>query len=203
MGIKNRLLLLFKPIQIFMQRLGRKETIMTQKVVDMIQELVLPGDIALSYEAQRLTSIFIKGNLDHASIVTDTVTVMEAVGDDWEPDPNYDRLVNKGGVREVPLVEWLFKKDHVVIVRPKLPEITRFSAGKNSKTYKGRGYDYAFNYKNKAVYCSELILLSYREADPSFLKEVTKEILPIEYMDFTQSKPELFELIFDSRKELK
>lgn len=186
-----------------MQRLGRKETIMTQELVDMIQDLVRPGDIILSYEAQRFTSMFIKGNYDHASISTNKATIMEAVGDMFVHNYADDGMTNMGGVREVPLEEWLYKKDHVAIVRVKFNEENRLAAGEFSRSFAGLGYDYAFDINNKKVYCSELILLTYRKIVPQFLEEIDGEILPIDYMNFTQSKPDLFELIFDSRKELK
>lgn len=170
---------------------------MTQEMVDTIQKLVEPGDALLSYEAQRFTSMFIKGNFDHAAIVTDTGTIMEAVGDYFVDG------VNHGGVREVPLEEWLFKKDHVAIIRPWYSKDLRFQAGLASRKFKGKPYDYAFEYRNDAIYCSELVYKCYRVIHPNFLNKVKGEILPIDYLKFTESDPGNFKLIFNTRKELK
>jgi len=178
-----------------MQRLGRKETIITSEQVNNFNNLVLPGDILLSYEAQRFTSLFIKGNFDHAAIVTSRGTVMEAVGD------QYVRGNNTGGVREVDLTEWLYKKDHVCLIRPIYKtDIVNKLAAANSFFYKGLGYDYGFRLGSELVYCSELVYLCYEKEDKEFMGHVgDRQILPIEYLEMCLNNKSKFKLIYNTR----
>lgn len=191
----NKILLFLKPIQILMQKLGRKETIITSEIVNNIKNLIEPGDILLSYEAQRFTSLFIKGNFDHAAIVTSRYSVMEAVGDQI-----VDK-VNHGGVREVDLTEWLYKKDHVAIVRPIYPDqLLNKLAAANSFFYKGLGYDYGFRISADLVYCSELVYLCYEKDDKEFMGHVgDRQILPIEYLEMCDLDKDKFKLVFNTR----
>lgn len=177
--IKSKLLWLLTPVQKIMQKLGRSETIMTRALVDKIASLVEEGDILLSFEHQRLTSVFIKGKYDHAAILTNKMTVMEAVA---------------GGVKEVDLIEWLYKKDHVAVIRPiydhellnkSYKEINKLAA-LNAFKYKGYPYDYQFTIANEKIYCSELVYLCYQSEDPHFLEHIHGEILPQEYMNLTK-----------------
>ena len=87
-----------EPIQKIMQSLGKPEPKMTRDSVDVIMAIAEEGDILLSYESMRLTSLFIKGKYDHAVILSSKKTIVEAV---------------KPVVQEVDFEEWLFKKDKV------------------------------------------------------------------------------------------
>lgn len=190
--IKAWLLELSIPLQKWVQRRGRRETVITKEIVDKIMSLVRPGDILLSYEAQRWTSWFIKGFYDHAVIISSKGTVIEAVGDKFVDG------VNIGGVREVDLEEWLYKKDFVAGIR--VDKACAFAAAMNSLKYIGRGYDYSFNHDNEQVYCSELPYLCYRTEWPEFLAEFEgDEILPQLYLDLCKDVSYL-ELIIDTKK---
>ena len=177
--LKTFILWLTIPFQKWIQRRGRLETIMTNEQVDKIMALVRPGDILLSYEAQRWTSIFIKGFYDHAVILSSRGTIVEAVGDRFVNGKNI------GGVREVDLEEWLYKKDHVALIR--VNHASSPIAGMNALTYVGRGYDYTFSHDNEDVYCSELPYLCYRTEWSGFLSEFEgDEILPQLYLDYSR-----------------
>lgn len=191
-SLKLWILTISIPLQKWVQRRGRRETIITKAQVDRIMSMARPGDILLSYEAQRWTSMFIKGFYDHAVILSSKGTVVEAVGDLWKDGKNI------GGVREVDLEEWLYKKDHVALIR--VNHASAFAAGMNALKYIGRGYDYSFRHGDEKVYCSELPYLCYRTEWEGFLKELPddKEILPQYYMDFC-GKLKYLELIVDTR----
>lgn len=178
--LKIALLWLLIPIQKWFQRRGRKETIITKKIVDQLVALIKPGDVLLSYEAQRPTSLFIKGFYDHAVIVSPRGTVIEAVGDLFVGGKNV------GGVREVPLEEWLYKKDQVAVIRVGISQDLVLKASENALKYIGRNYDYCFSHDNETVYCSELAYLCYREVWPEFFAGIDedREILPQMYLDF-------------------
>jgi len=178
----------FTPVQKIMQHLGKDETRITKAQVDLLLVKIQPGDILLSHERQRLTSIFIKGFWDHAAIVTPNLYVVESVG---------------GGVRSVPLEEWLYKKDYVKVVRvSQLNEVARSLAGKTSLKFIGYSYNYTFSSlnlfhwdrKRKGVYCSELVYKSFIIASKEFYKLLPKkaEILPIDF--------EVFQTIHDTTK---
>lgn len=196
--IKEFILGLLTPIQKFLQRMGRQETKITEDQVHEILALIKSGDIVLSFEYGRPTSILIKGFYDHAAIVTSKLTIMEAVGDSFD-----DKNINHGGVREVGLEEWLYKKDYVAVVRPKYEnDIPNREAAAISFFYKGRPYDYKFKVGGDAVYCSELVYLCYVTADKDFLGHIEYEILPQIYYDLCKdSKTDKmkFELIKETR----
>lgn len=139
-----------------MQKLGRSEPKMNRKSVDLAMSLIKPGDILLSHENQRLTSLFIKGEYDHAAILGANGKVIEAVGDAFEDSKNI------GGVRSVDLEEWLFLMDKVAIIRPMFSQEINAAASANALSYIGKGYDYQFEIDKDKIYCSELIYLSYK-----------------------------------------
>lgn len=189
--------------------MGRKETIMTRSMVDKILDLVQPGDIVLSYEAQRFTSLFIPSKWDHASIVSDLFHVVEAVGDDKIKHRIGDGqfiIENKGGVRELDFTEWLYKKDHVCVIRPVMKdnELAGTIAGNEAKTFVGRNYDYKFKLGVEELYCSELVYISWKKAYPHFLSHIPldKEILPVDYLKVCgKSDGNIsFQLIFNTRE---
>lgn len=198
--MKSFILWLLTPIQKFLQRAGRQETRMTYQQVSDVLLLIKQGDIVLSFEYGRPTSILIKGFFDHAAIVTSKLTIMEAVGDRWVDNKNI------GGVREVDLEEWLYKKDYVAVIRPsyKDGDLTNKLAAAAALYYKGKGYDYKFERGDESVYCSELEYLCYSMYDPRFLEDVDGEILPQLYFDLTNDVPRsdgmTFDLVYDSRK---
>lgn len=175
--LKHLILNFFKPFQVFIQRIGYTENDFTEVDIQRYYDLCKPGDILGSYETGRVTSIFIKGEYDHIAMLTDDKQVVEAVGD------KFVNGVNLGGVRVVPLKEWLWKKNDFFCLRHKNKEL----AEKASVSYKalvGLNYDYSFDRKNEKMYCSEIPFVCYNQHDPSFLINVpaNKDILPIDYL---------------------
>lgn len=182
------LLRLFTPIQKLMQKLGRSEPKMNRGSVDLAMSLIKVGDILVTHEDQRLTSIFIKGEYDHAAILS-PAGIIEAVGDDFE------KGVNIGGVRSVDLQEFLFLMDKVAIIRPlKLGAEANYLAGVNAISYKGKGYDYEFKIDKDKIYCSELVYLSYKEFG-IFNDLKHSKILPQHFRDLCDDVN--FKLIFE------
>lgn len=194
--IKTAFLWVFTPFQKFAQWFGRHEPLMTRESVDLAMSLVRPGDILLSYERQRITSLFIKGKYKHAAIFTSKWKVVEAVGDKFVVVNGVEE--NIGGVREVDLEEWLFLMDGVAIVRPIYDsQLVNECAGFNALSYLDCGYDYLFRTGNKSeIYCSELPYLCYLPLDKFFLKDYfTSEILPQVYRDVCDDVK--FKLIYE------
>lgn len=193
--IKEFLLGLLRPVQMFMQHLGYNESKIPKEVIDMLLVNIRPGDILLSYESGRFTSFFIKGKYKHAAIVSDDLYVIEAVGDDFQIDWKGEKK-NYGGVRKVKLEEWLWRKNDIAVLRHYNLTAANL-ASKECKTYIGWGYDYSFSRGNKTYYCSELVYISYTKFDPEFMSFIPedKEILPIDYL-----KSLSLDLMFDSMK---
>jgi uncharacterized protein YycO len=189
--IKHLILWLLIPFQKWVQRLGYVENSFTQEDIDRMYDTLKPGDILGSYESGRFTSMFIKGEYDHSAMVTDTKEVIEAIGD------KYVNGINVGGVRLVPLKEWLWKKNHIYAMRHKNNMIAE-KASKSYYTLLNMKYDYTFDRGNEKMYCSEIPYVCYNQHDPNFLSNVPsdKEILPIDYLSCTD-----LELIFDTRRK--
>lgn len=175
--MKKIFLWILIPIQKFLQRTGRQEAKITTEAVNKILEVIEEGDILVSYESGRPTSKLIKGIYDHAVIVSDKKTVIEAVGDKFENG------VNIGGVREVDLIKWLYQVDGVALIRANPPKYIRIAAGKSAPKFLGIGYDYIFTFGSEKIYCSELPYLCYRPLVTGFMDDTGDEILPQEYRD--------------------
>lgn len=188
--LKRLILSFLKPVQIFIQRLGYIENSFTEADVEYMYALCQAGDILGSYESGRFTSMFIKGEYDHIAMVTDDKMVVEAVGD------KFVNGINFGGVRKVPLKEWIWKKNHIFIMRHKTYGIGT-KASKSYYTLIGMSYDYTFDRGNEKMYCSEIPYVCYHTHDQYFLSNVpaTKEILPIDYLACTS-----LELLWDTRR---
>lgn len=188
--LKHLILNLLKPFQMWLQRRGYVENSFTEADIQRMYDMLVPGDILGSYESGRPTSVFIPGPYDHSAMVTDKKEVIEAVGDKFVNGKNV------GGVRIVPLKEWLWKKNHIYAMRHKNPMIAE-KASKSYYTLVGMGYDYSFNRENEKMYCSEIAYVCFHTHDPNFLSNVpkNKDILPIDYMSCTD-----LDLVFDTRR---
>lgn len=173
-----------------LQRMGYVENSFTEEDIQGMYDTLKPGDILGSYESGRPTSIFIKGEYDHSAMVTDKKEVIEAVGDKFVNGKNI------GGVRLVPLKEWLWKKNHVYAMRHKNVMLAA-KASISYYTMVGMDYDYSFDRTNEKMYCSEIAYVCYHLHDPNFLSNVpkNKDILPIDYLGCTD-----LELLFDTRR---
>lgn len=160
------------PIQDLMSKIGNPEPEMTKENVDKIMSIIEAGDIILSFEKWRLTNIFIRGNKDHAAIVSAKITIVEAV---------------KPKVQEVDLEEWLYKKDRVTVLRPKAEKYTRQLAGANSLSFLGTEYDRSFSLADKRLYCSELCYMCYAIETKNIFPELQKDdILPVDFIPFCE-----------------
>ena len=137
---------LVTPLQRLMQKIGKPETRITEKQVHDIMSLADEGMAVFSYETLRITSFFIKGVWKHAAIIA-----IDDFGKFWVVE-----AVGKG-VQKVPIEEWLYKKDDVMLAdrigydRPK-----RRASSIWSFKQVGKDYDYEFSQDDEDFYCSEL-----------------------------------------------
>lgn len=195
-----KILWLFKPVQMFLQRFGNvtnREPMMTKEKVDQILEKAKPGMGLLSVEMNRPTNVLVPGFWGHAFIVSRPCFIIEAVGDEIKDGKN------KGGVRELPLEEALYKKDHVLLFQ--LKDVTKDQsdrAGNNSYIFEGLDYNYGFDLADmKKMFCSGLFYHCWKMVKPDFLKSFLKEkstITPNDLYELAVDGKEL-QIIFDSR----
>lgn len=199
--IRHLVLWVSVPVQKFLQKMGRVDTKMSAEGVQAIINLMEPGDGLLSFESQRITNLFIRGDFKHAAIVSPTRTIIEAVGDNWVIKDGL--RVNLGGVREYKdVISWLYNKDFAALVRMDLPQETRLAAAEYSKSFVGKGYDYFFNFKGELLYCSEIIYAAFKKVHTVFLNHLPedKEILPQDFYDLsTKSEEKEIYLLVDTR----
>lgn len=188
-----------KPIQIIIQRIGYVEPRFTKKDIDYLLSIIKAGDVLGSFERGRVTAWFIPGEYDHVAIVDPGLFVIESVGDlvvaevkltVWKrikrffqalykkvPKINYQNL---GGVRRVPLEEWLWRKNEIFIARHKNAQVS-YRAAAESNTFMGKDYDYGFMEGNDKYSCTEVVKECFRIAQPNYMAK--KRIpLPVDFL---------------------
>lgn len=137
---------LVTPIQRLMQKIGKPETKITEGQVHAIMSIADEGMALFSYETLRITSFFIKGIWKHAAIIA-----IDDFGKFWVVE-----AVGKG-VQKVPIEEWLYKKDAVMLAdRLGFDRKKRSDSSIWSFAQIGKEYDYEFSKDDKDFYCSEL-----------------------------------------------
>lgn len=115
-----------------------------------VEAILRPGDVIVSQKSGSLSSWFIPGFWDHASMYCGDDKIVEAVG---------------SGVREGDIIDQVVGRDAIIITRPKFatPE-QMIAAAQWAKEQIGSPYDLFFHPDNEAFYCSELIWLAYANA---------------------------------------
>lgn len=171
---------------------------MTAEKVNAILKLAKPGRILLSHEDNRPSNLLIKGYWDHAAIICRDGFVMEAVGDQFDDDGK-----NIGGVREVDLEQWLYQKDDVCLIDERnSSDTTKSLAGANSFSFKGLGYNYAFNLLDvRKMFCSGLVWHCWHIENPLFMSSILKRsstIIPQDFFNVAKANVHL-SVLYDSR----
>ena len=152
--IRNTLLGWSVPVQRLMQLMGKPEPLITDGQFLQITSQLRDGDVVLSRENWRFTSLFIPGFWTHAAIYVGGY-VYEAVGD------------AEGGVRRVLAARWVAGKDHVALLRPSF-SLTLSAVSQFLEAQLGAHYDYEFGAISgqKVWYCSELVYAALLVGDP-------------------------------------
>lgn len=108
-----------------------------------------PGDVILTIDKKKLTSLLIPGSFSHAAMcvsLDQSWEVSEMTHDDYTKSTFFDICK---------------ESDQVVILRPQLSEDQIKDAIDKCKSFEGCEYDSLFKLGVKALYCSELIYESY------------------------------------------
>ena len=122
---------------------------MNGKKFSKIYEVAEPGDIILTIDRKKLTTVLIPGEFSHAGMVVSKDGVWETA----EMTHNhYDKTC---------LFDMAKSSDRIVIMRPTLPQSVINEAIVKCKSFEGADYDTSFSLGIEALYCSELIYESY------------------------------------------
>jgi len=126
-----------------------------------IAAIAQPGDVLLSRMNGELSNVAIEGYWGHAAMFLggEIPTIIDSVAE---------------GVRERDLFDFILSKDNAVLLRPNLPEKTRYAAACIAIQFVGRPYDFLFETTTDAFYCSELVWASLNQASINTLEEPFK-----------------------------
>ncbi len=124
-------------------------TKMTGKKYNVIYNIIEEGDIILTIDHKKLTTILIPGEFSHAGMVV-------SKDGEWETSEmthnHYDRTC---------IFDMAKSSDRIVVMRPQLPLSVITKAIKKCKSLDGADYDTSFSLGIEALYCSELVYESY------------------------------------------
>lgn len=141
--------------------------------VFILKNILLPGDVILTFSLGELTNKFIEGEYKHCAMYAGQERIIEAVG---------------SGVRGESLEDFCSSKDLIGVFRAKFgDEDTARRAVQFAEGQIGRPYDYTFEPNEDAFYCAELIAKAYDVATdgrtPFKYREVMGVItvLPIDF----------------------
>lgn len=190
MSLRKLLLVIVRPITLLLNKINfrtGKPRVSGRQYNDVIKK-IRPGDIVLTRNFLRPSNLFIPGYWSHVQIVAfDNYTVEARI-----PRVGLNTLVDVWATAH-----------SVMIVRPKdVSQSTARVAADMALSYVGAPYDTAFEFSDKAFYCSELVYKAYRGAGLSFGNMIdtiagSKAITPSAF------DSEDFIVLFDSRKEQK
>jgi len=154
-----------------------------------IEKKVRPGDILLSKRRYELSNFFIPGEYTHSAIVT--------TSEEFTPPMIVESIAE--GVVMKSLAKFLFSKDYVMLIRPRIgTEDERLDAGNYARRFIGLPYDYYFEAGVNAFYCSELVNHCYQ----THIMEYKHNFEPTQIMGAETVTPmDLYEF-FKSRGEL-
>ena len=121
------------------------------KKYNAIYDIVEPGDIILTIDRKKLTTMLIPGEFSHAGMVVNKDGIWETAE---MTHNNYDKTC---------LYDMARQSDRIVVMRPQLPLSVITKAIEKCKSFEGTNYDTHFSLGIEALYCSELIYESYED----------------------------------------
>lgn len=153
--------------------LAPKQRCIKANDVNYLAEVLLPGDVLLSFSLGELTNRFIEGEFKHCAIYAGSTRIIEAVG---------------SGVRGESLEDFCASKDSIAVVRSKFcTAAVSKRAVDFAESQIGKPYDYEFEPNESSFYCAELIAKAYDVATdgqtPFKYREVlgVSTVLPIDF----------------------
>ena len=123
--------------------------IISEKETQTLMAILKKGDILLTKTPWALSNIFIQGEYKHAMIYLGSLEIIES---------------NKNGVEKKALLDAMRDKSKYCILRIKAGEELGKNAADESLKYIGKKYDGLYSLDRNALYCSELVYFSYKDA---------------------------------------
>jgi hypothetical protein len=111
--------------------------------------LLEPGDILVSRDNHRLSTLLVPGFWTHASVCVDK---MVGVRDDYEIGE-----MTRIGYTKSTFFDLCRENDHIAILRPDWEDDYRNLFIEACKAYEQTGYDFSFRKGVASLYCSELV----------------------------------------------
>jgi len=137
-----------------------------------------PGDVVLRRYSHFLGSLTVPGYWSHCGVCVDDINIIHAAG---------------GGVTCEDILTFT-RADGAAILRYDNPEANKKAIDYCNKQYELQTpYDFNFNAKNDALYCSELIWEAY--GCPECERKIEKYILPDDLLSIS-----IFKLILDIKR---
>jgi uncharacterized protein YycO len=187
MSLRTNLLHYSRPLTVAMSKIALPNKKITGQTYFDIKKQVslIPGLIFLTHTDWELSNWFIPGSWEHAAIMLDNETIVEAV---------------TSGVRKIDLISFLTSKDGVCILKPSFCGLTEMlSAATWAAGMEGLPYDYELCPGDRAFYCSELVFEAYNTSIKGPLPfERTKTMgeytySPQNFYDDPKNWPKLYE----------
>jgi uncharacterized protein YycO len=165
---RRYLIRVLKPLCVYLGRLHyppHSRLIRSTMIKEML-DVVMAGDVVITYSRGEMTNRFIKGEFKHAAIYAGAGKVIQAVGK---------------GVTADEFEDFCASKDRIAIVRPKFcDDSTCKIAALNAISQLGKPYDYYFEIGDGAFYCAELIEWAYRQATSGASPFTKKDAMGVE-----------------------
>ncbi|QEH38356.1 2-acyl-glycerophospho-ethanolamine acyltransferase [Aquisphaera giovannonii] len=158
----------------------RYEPALDAEVLSRLAAGLEPGDVLLARSEHKFTTAILPGFWCHAALYLGRRGDLERLGLASDPAvrPHLDRLSKEGGpfgatieavaprVAIRPLEECL-RADHVLALRPDLPEADRRAAVIEAFRHLGEPYDFEFDFNVPGrMVCTELVYRSYHDRGP-------------------------------------
>jgi len=142
-----------------------------------LEDVVLMGDVLLTFSEGELTNYFIEGDWKHCAMYVGAGEVVEAVG---------------RGVVVSDLDDFCSSKDRICILRADFCTVEEtMSAVRHALACKGRAYDFFFDPGEETFYCAELIWWAFAQATNGASPFLRRKILGVETVypsDFYDAK---------------
>lgn len=155
--------------------------------------LLKPGMVLLSRKHGELSNLAIPGRFTHAAMYCGSH--LSQHGDGGSFDVPFVVEATRHGMVDTDLISFMLSKDIVGVYRPLFATDMQMRDAANWALKQAEDavpYDYEFDPKNKALYCSEAVWLAYKVAlgaDLVFTKRSTlgtETVLPQDFADATK-----------------
>lgn len=118
--------------------------------ISTIHDSLRPGMVVLSHKEYEFTNLFIRGYWTHSAMVVDQLRVVEATSK---------------GVEMKHMEVFFTSLDDFIVLKPSFCDSSQMEAACwYAKRVVGFPYNFTFQHRRKAFYCSELIYWAYLQA---------------------------------------